>query len=76
MTNTNHNVWTLTVHVAKSLNQKAGRLDTKLYGHTVVPDKPNPPSEPFNWDAFFVVFGIVAFFVVLVYFIPNLRKNL
>lgn len=74
MTNTNHNIWTLTVHVVKSLNQKAGRLDTKLYGHTVVPDKPKSTST--NWNDVVVIGSVLLFFVVLVYFIPNLRKNL
>ena len=73
MTNTNHNAWTLTVHIAKSLNQKAGKLDAKLYGHTVVPDKPKP--APTNWNDILVIGSVLVFFVVLIYFIPNLRKN-
>jgi len=73
MTNTNHNAWTLTVHTAKFLNKKAGQLDAKLYGHTVVPDKPTP--TPTNWNDVVLIGSVLLFFAVLVYFIPNLRKN-
>lgn len=73
MTNTNHNAWTLTVHIAKGLNKAAGKVDEKVFGHTVVPDPPKP--EPRNWNDVLVIGSILVFFVVLVYFLPNLRKN-
>jgi hypothetical protein len=37
---TNHNIWTLTVNVSKSINNAAGKLDAKLYG------KPTPTNAP------------------------------
>lgn len=56
MSNTNHNIWTLTVNLGKSLNKGAAKVDAKFYPtpvptnnvvtNTIVQDvfPPTPPN--------------------------------
>lgn len=52
MTNETHNIWTLTKHVAGSVNKAAGHLDKVIYN-------PEPPS-PSWFDLHPVLGGIAA----------------
>ena len=80
MTNTNHNLWTLTKHVAVSVNKGAGKLDVKIYGGDPGPkvdavihmptNKPSLPPKPVNPNAptgFGVIFAIVVVGTALAY---------
>lgn len=81
MESTNHNLWTLTKHVAQSINKTAGKIDAKIYGPTNAPTtnaivevSPTPvtPEEPTNiigW-AGGIVTGIFAV-VCLVFWISK-----
>lgn len=67
MENTNHNLWTLTKHVAHSVNKTAGKIDVTIYGGNSnssvqvksvapkavieVPSKPKAPEKPINPNA-------------------------
>lgn len=45
ITNTNHNAWTFTVHVAESLNKAAGKADKKIYGDSIQIVEPTPKTS-------------------------------
>jgi len=54
MESTNHNLWTLTKHVAVSVNKGAGKIDFKICGDKtnavahVPPPAPKEPEKPVN----------------------------
>jgi len=72
MDSTNHNAWTLTKHVAVSINKAAGKLDVHIYGgnpvattNTIVPaiDAPSPPvfhEERLQLLLIIVALGVLA----------------
>ena len=60
-----HNAWTLTKHVAGSINKAASNIDAKVYGtktNITVIDKPEPTKSS---DVFSMI-GIILFCVLAV----------
>ncbi len=45
ITNTNHNIFTLTLHVVESLNKAAGKVDKKVYGDSIRAVEPTPKGQ-------------------------------
>lgn len=45
ITNTNHNILTLTEHLAQSINKAAGKVDKKVYGDSIQTVPPPPPAH-------------------------------
>ena len=56
--NTNHNIWTLSKHVAGSINKAAGTVDQVVYG-------PKPPPTPMITKD--MVFGGVGILLIVVW---------
>jgi hypothetical protein len=77
-----HNAWTLTKHVAKSLNKGAGKVDEFIYGKktnvtvtTIQPPKPPKEKHPVG-DVFFAIFAIICIFALIAaYATGHLKKR-
>jgi hypothetical protein len=70
VTNDHHNIWTLTKHVAGSINKAAAKVDVKIYGHTVTQTQAIlPPSKPHAMlgisDVFIGIFALIMFGVMI-----------
>jgi len=70
MDSTNHNAWTLTKHVAVSINKAAGKLDVHIYGdksvtntNIIVPPIDIPPT---NHDGLFQEILLVVVLLIAV----------
>ena len=67
MENTNHNLWTLTKHLAHSVNNTAAKIDISIYGGktnvvAVVPPKPvQRPTDPSAPSGSSLLVGIAIF---------------
>ena len=51
MTNETHNIWTLTKHVAGSVNKAAAHIDKAIY---------NPDPKPLSWFELHPVLGAIV----------------
>lgn len=67
ITNTNHNILTLTEHVAKSINSAAGKIDKKVYGDSIrmVPTPPLAPKKTVIDNLEFIGGGLLCMFMIV-----------
>lgn len=55
-----NNAWTLTKHLAHSINAAAGKVDKQVYGQVVVPVKQSKPAHEFTFmDGVCGFFGLI-----------------
>ena len=60
ITNTNHNILTLTEHVAQSINKAAAKVDKKVYGDSIQVVPAPPPKKTFVDTLEFIGGGILS----------------
>lgn len=66
----NHNAWTLTKHLAQSVNKTAGMIDAKVFGTKtniiVVPTRSPVVEKASHVKDFFIGFGCVLVVIILI----------
>lgn len=76
-----HNTWTLTKHVAGSINKAASNIDAKIYGtktNVVVIEEPTPPPpapETPIWDIICVIGGAIIVVGIFIAYITGKVKG-